>query len=338
MGNANYHDGFLQQGQAMPALYTTVLLSADNQAVEPGIYTMILIGSDNTTSTNRTFTLGSSTVGVGHELTLVWNTGSSTTGQLVDTGIQKLLGDWVPLQYDSLHLVFDGTNWVEVARSNVNQNLPTIPLASAKILVGNSGGLAAAVDMSGDATITNAGVVAIGSGVIVNADVSGSAAIAYSKLNLATSIAVTDFAETVMVQATGTLTQANIIAMNATPVTLVAAPGAGKLIIVDEIELFHDYATAVYSAGGDVSIQYATSAAPVSVIDVAVVTASADANFILKPSASYTSSASTSSATDLSTSVNKAIEITNATAAFADGNASNIFKFRVRYHTVTVLT
>lgn len=55
-------------------------------------------------------------------------------------------------------------------------------LTSGNILVGNSSNQAASVAMSGDITISNAGVTAIGSGVIVNADISSSAEIAVSKL------------------------------------------------------------------------------------------------------------------------------------------------------------
>ncbi len=55
-------------------------------------------------------------------------------------------------------------------------------LTSGNILVGSAGNVATSVAMSGDITISNAGVTAIGSGVIVNADVNASAAIALSKL------------------------------------------------------------------------------------------------------------------------------------------------------------
>ncbi|TXH10009.1 MAG: hypothetical protein E6R04_06550, partial [Spirochaetes bacterium] len=65
-------------------------------------------------------------------------------------------------------------------------------LTSGNILVGNASDVATSVAMSGDITISNAGVTAIASGVIVNADVNNSAAIAYSKLNLATSIVNAD--------------------------------------------------------------------------------------------------------------------------------------------------
>lgn len=55
-------------------------------------------------------------------------------------------------------------------------------LSSANILVGNGSNVATSVAVTGDVTISNAGVTAIASGVIVNADVSASAAIDESKI------------------------------------------------------------------------------------------------------------------------------------------------------------
>lgn len=55
-------------------------------------------------------------------------------------------------------------------------------LASGNILIGNSSNVATSVSISGDITITNAGVTDISAGAIVNADINASAAIAFSKL------------------------------------------------------------------------------------------------------------------------------------------------------------
>jgi len=55
-------------------------------------------------------------------------------------------------------------------------------LSSANIFVGNGSNVATGVAVSGDITLSNAGVAAIATGVIVNADISASAAIALSKL------------------------------------------------------------------------------------------------------------------------------------------------------------
>lgn len=60
-------------------------------------------------------------------------------------------------------------------------------LTNGHIFVGNASNIATDVAMSGDISITNAGVTAIVAGAIVNADVSATAAIAYSKLAALTS-------------------------------------------------------------------------------------------------------------------------------------------------------
>ena len=65
-------------------------------------------------------------------------------------------------------------------------------LSSANILVGNASGVPTATAVTGDVTITNSGVTAIASGVIVNADINSAAAIAYSKLALSSGITNTD--------------------------------------------------------------------------------------------------------------------------------------------------
>lgn len=56
------------------------------------------------------------------------------------------------------------------------------PLASATLLIGNGSNVATSTALSGDASITNGGVLTIGAGAIDNAKVSSTAAIAFSKL------------------------------------------------------------------------------------------------------------------------------------------------------------
>ena len=60
-------------------------------------------------------------------------------------------------------------------------------LTSANILVGSSSNVATSTAVTGDITISNTGVTSIATGVIVNADIDTSAAIAYSKLATLTS-------------------------------------------------------------------------------------------------------------------------------------------------------
>ena len=68
----------------------------------------------------------------------------------------------------------------------------TNTLADGSIFIGNASNEATAQAVTGDIAITNSGVTSISSGVIVNADVNNSAAIAYSKLDLAGSIVNAD--------------------------------------------------------------------------------------------------------------------------------------------------
>lgn len=58
----------------------------------------------------------------------------------------------------------------------------TTTLTAGSIFLGNASNVATATAMSGDVTINSSGVTAIGAGVIVNADVNASAAIAHSKM------------------------------------------------------------------------------------------------------------------------------------------------------------
>lgn len=82
--------------------------------------------------------------------------------------------------------VTSGTWTIEGTRKYVPNNgngiVSPTTLASGKIWVGNSSNNPTAVTVSGDFTISNTGVGAITSGSIVNADLSGTAAVAMSKL------------------------------------------------------------------------------------------------------------------------------------------------------------
>lgn len=114
--------------------------------------------------------------------------------------------------YEVQHI---GANWSLAAGSST-----ALALTNGHIFVGNASNIATDVAMTGDITITNAGVTAIGAGVIVNADISASAAIAFSKFaaltsgnllvgsvgNVPTSVALSGDATLV---ATGAMTIAN---------------------------------------------------------------------------------------------------------------------------------
>lgn len=104
--------GTLMQAQAS----TTTALTADNQAVTPGANRILQLTSDNATATNRTFTL--SATGAITGMTYILIGPASNQCELADTGIQKLSATWTPGPTDTLTLLFDGTNFIELARAD----------------------------------------------------------------------------------------------------------------------------------------------------------------------------------------------------------------------------
>jgi len=183
VGYDNFRDGYMAKGTPLGATSTSVTLIADNTPLDMTGIGLLLLGSNNTTAANRTFTLGVSKL-VGHMLTITFTTGASTTAQLVNTGIQKLQADWEPTQYDSIQLISDGTNWLEAGRgagsipagSIVNADVSAsaaiafsklATLTSTQVLVGSAGNVATSVAVTGDVTIGNTGVTAIGSAKVL---------------------------------------------------------------------------------------------------------------------------------------------------------------------------
>lgn len=149
-------------------------------------------------------------------------------------------------------------------------------------------------------------------------------------------VAVADLNTAVMVEATGTLSQANLLAIG-TPIQLIAAPGAGKVIVVDEVELLHTYSTAQYATGADVQLEYETSGDNIALIYDTFFTAASSSSVIFKPS-TYDLDGSTGTAAGfvVTANANKGIFVSGSN--FTNGDASNIVKWRIRYHVVTLLT
>jgi hypothetical protein len=94
---------------------TAVALAADNQAVTPGVASTIQLSSDNATATNRTFTLSATGAVTGQVYVLI--APATNACEIADTGIQVLSAAWSPNASDTLTLLFNGTNFLELARS-----------------------------------------------------------------------------------------------------------------------------------------------------------------------------------------------------------------------------
>lgn len=125
-----------------------------------------------------------------------------------------------------------------------------------------------------------------------------------------------------------TLTAANIIAMFTTPVSILPAPGTGKVIVVDAIFVQTKPGGTNFTGGGAVDLVYhGTATIPHTGTVTAAQIQSGTAKYVyLGPN--------TSGAIDLSAVANVGLDVTNATAVFAAGNGTVIVT--VWYSVVTL--
>jgi hypothetical protein len=193
-------------------------------------------------------------------------------------------------------------------------------LSSGFIFVGNASNVATGVAMSGDATLSNTGVLTIGSGAVTGSKIANNA-VDYAQLAL-----------DVAASATVSLTAAQIKALYDTPVQLIAAPGAGKLVIIDSILWDIAYGTTQYTAGGVLAAQYGNTvhgAGPVA----SGTLAAASLNGVA--ASSFLSNGGIAGGLSVlkSASLNTAVYLSNQTADFASGDSTATLY--VRYRVVT---
>ncbi|HZT29503.1 MAG TPA: hypothetical protein VFA33_06450 [Bryobacteraceae bacterium] len=114
------------------------------------------------------------------------------------------------------------------------------------------------------------------------------------------------------------LTAAQLIAMYTTPVSILPAPGAGKVLIIDAIAFQFKHGASQFTGGGAVTFVFHGTAVTPHTGNVAAATIQAAADDVqyLGPN--------TSAAIDLQTAINLGLDIKNATAAFAAGNGTAI--------------
>lgn len=127
-----------------------------------------------------------------------------------------------------------------------------------------------------------------------------------------TPVATADVAPDVVQHATVALSSANILGMFASPVTIIAAPAAGKVIEVKDVQLTMNTTATAYASGGTVTLNYAGGAAIINTIPAAVVTAGAGTSYTKRDPIDVTAAAAT------------AITITNGTGAFTTGTGTAI--------------
>ncbi len=110
-----------------------------------------------------------------------------------------------------------------------------------------------------------------------------------------------------------TLTAAQIIAMNGAPVTILPAPAAGQVLVIDQIIAQMKPGATQFTGGGAVTFQYhGTGVVPHSgnIPAATITSATGSENVVPPPTGTIQPPAATG------------VDITNATAAFATGNGT----------------
>ena len=126
------------------------------------------------------------------------------------------------------------------------------------------------------------------------------------------------------------MTAAQWNGMYAAPFALVAAPGANKLIIVENMEAIMTFGSADYAAGGIVFAQYDLTADGAG---VKATNTEAAADFYAAASTTFAfigTSGNTVGALPFSTTVNKGLYLSNATQAFTTGDSTWVIKVYYR--------
>lgn len=168
-------------------------------------------------------------------------------------------------------------------------------LLNGRLFVGNASNIATGVAMSGDTTISNAGVIAIGANKVLSSMIS----------------------PLVRKYTTVAISAAEFNGMYAAPKLLVAAGGANTLVVLDQLQLVMTYGAANYAAGGAAAVQYDSTANGAGVIASSTLSA---ATFQAAASTTFTMNAGVV-ALPFTTTVNKGLYLSNITAAFTTGDS-----------------
>jgi len=117
------------------------------------------------------------------------------------------------------------------------------------------------------------------------------------------------------------LTAANLIAMNTTPVTVVAAPGAGYALNFRNAVLIYDSTSTAFTNGGVITINYGSGGAAQS--------SNLAATFLTEPGDKIYNFERLNAAGGLTMPVNTPLVITNAGAPFATG--TGVCRLQITY-------
>lgn len=144
-------------------------------------------------------------------------------------------------------------------------------------------------------------------------------------INAAAEIGTDEMNENLLKYVDVTIPTASVLTLFDTPVTLVAAPGAGKAIVVEAVYCTIDYNSAAYviQTGDTLNINY-TGGSTVAAFNEAFLESSADARAYVKPAVAQMVPA-------VNTAVSAKISTTNPTTGDSD------LKLRVYYRVIPSL-
>lgn len=280
------------------------------------------------TSIKREFNLFPNIVGIvtTADLTTITTAGYWTNEtdnvELLNNGVWQWENeDLVLIYYATAQIgffTFDASTQSFVALADNGNLSNTLP--SGDIFVGNASNIATGVAMSGDATMSNTGVLTIGAGAVTGSKIA-SHTVDYA--NIALDVAAS---------ATVALTAAQVNGMYDTPVQLIAAPGAGKLILIDSILWDIAFVSAQYDAGGAIAAQYGNTVhggGPAASGSLAAASLNGVA------ASGFLSNAGSAGLLNVaaSASENTAVYLSNASGAFTTGDSTvNLY---IKYRVVT---
>lgn len=122
-----------------------------------------------------------------------------------------------------------------------------------------------------------------------------------------------------LIYASVAISAAEFNGMYATPKQLIAAPGANKMIIVNQMALVMTFVSAQYAAGGVVAAQYDSTAHGAGVLATA---SEAAADFTGAAASTTFRQLMSTAVAPFSTTVNKGIYLSNDTGAFTTGDST----------------
>jgi len=186
------------------------------------------------------------------------------------------------------------------------------------------------------ATASSAGNMQIGVVELLNPDGSSTSgaltedATVRVRLNGAFPAAQEAIDSSIAATATVALSAAQLIAMGTVPVSILAAPGAGKAILVKEILFEMTRTGTAFTGGGAINFQYHTTTGSIphsGAIPASLVTSGGAGT-------AQTALGQNTGSNGLVIPANEGIDITNATAAFATGTGTA--KVLIKYRIVTL--